>query len=170
MLRMPWSKLYRAFPELDRFTDEECERYERQVRVQGKMRRWPVVAAIAGAVLWPLVVRYLAVPLLGPWRKSGLQDVFPVLLLVSEVLAVALPLLWVRDALLIRAIRGRIDNARCAACKHSLLGLPLLAPPDGGPPGSGMEAVRCPECGSVMVLHVLGLVVADLIPQTGAGS
>jgi len=163
VLRLPWSRIYRAFPELDQFSDDECERYLRQVYVQRRTRGWPVVAAVAGGVAWPLLA--LSVARLSARSCSGQSVFFPVLLLVGEVLAVALPLLWMRDFLMIRSIRGRIDNTRCTACRHSLLGLPLLGPPEGGRPGSGAEAVRCPECGSVMVLSDLGLVTADLIPR-----
>ena len=45
--------------------------------------------------------------------------------------------------------------------RHSLLGLPLLlAHPD--------DAVRCPECGEIMVLGDIGLRYAELIPPPGS--
>lgn len=158
-MRVPWSRIYRAFPELDRFTDEECERYVRQVRVQGRTRGWPLLAGFAGAILWVVVVRYGA-GLVRP-GYNVIAEVFILGSIIGFVLAICLPLLITRDRLLIGSIRRRIDNARCTKCRQSLLGLPFLAP---GPPEDN-AAVRCPECGSVMVLAELGLKPADLLAR-----
>jgi hypothetical protein len=158
-MRFPWSKIYRAFPELDGFPDEECERYVLQVRAQGRTGCVPGMAGILGAIAFAVVAPpgYGRLSAQAPlWFPS---DFSPLVLLVGLVLAAAMPALLMRDQLLIRAIRTRIDNARCTMCKHSLLGLPLLAGETAGP------AVRCPECGSVIVLSAIGLLPGDLLPR-----
>jgi ribosomal protein S27E len=163
-VRIPLSKVYRAFPELDRFSDAECERYVLQVRIQhrSQLAALPILASALVAVLWcgglPLLVlgqrsvrAYLR-------RTQDLNDLGVAATVMTLCLSVALAGYLTRDWVVRRHIAGRIDNARCANCRHSLLGLPLLA-------SHADDAVRCPECGSVMVLHTIGLTVDDLIPR-----
>ncbi len=159
-MRLPLRKVYRAFPELDRFSDEECERYVLQARAQRRIGPHPylVGVGVAFACLFTLVALGRSVA-----RTMRTHAVMEVLVPLGTCIVPAalgmLAGLAVRDWLLRRALRKRIDNARCTTCRHSLLGLPLLEP------RSETEAVRCPECGSVMVLERLGLTAADLMPR-----
>jgi Zn ribbon nucleic-acid-binding protein len=64
-----------------------------------------------------------------------------------------------RDFRLRRALRHRIDNARCPGCRQPLLGLPLLAE-------SEVPTVRCTECGEAVELAAIGLTPADILPRS----
>jgi hypothetical protein len=155
-VRVPLEKIYRAFPELDSFSDEECWRYVLQVRAQRRVKYWPWLAGIAaGMALFVLIPATIVVKFQPRW--------FEWVLIVTAVvgpLGSGLSGMLVRDWLLITGIRNRINNTRCTACRHSLLGLPLLR-------DSAADAVRCPECGAVMVLELIGLTREDLITASG---
>lgn len=43
-MRIPLSKIYRAFPELDSFTDEQCKRFMKRIEVSGARRILPLLA------------------------------------------------------------------------------------------------------------------------------
>lgn len=163
-LRVPWSKIYRAFPELDVFSDEECERYVLQVRAQRKTAIWLLVGAVGAACAF-FTLTHVLINVILPWMSVAPSTEFSVLWAgVGGVSSLCMGLLIARDAALIRAIRGRIDNARCTKCKHSLLGLPLLRPEQAAGVQLDNPAVRCPECGEVMFLRGMGLIEADLVP------
>ena len=169
-MRLPLSKVYRAFAELDSFSDEECVRFVVRVRAHRRgLLLWPLLAGGASMLLWIVVVMPAALFCLRAFARAGrtLQVASPDTammsvgaLLVAGTLLVLVGGLTLRDRLLIRAIRGRVDLAACPRCGHSLLGLPLL-------PGGGRESVRCPECGSAVLLDEIGVNHADLIPREG---
>ena len=59
-MRFPLDKVYRAFPELDPFTDEQCRRFVQRVRVTGSYRPALLSAVIltaAGALGAVIVLR-----------------------------------------------------------------------------------------------------------------
>lgn len=167
-MRLPLTKIYRAFPELSHLPDEECERVLRRVRLG---RRTPVVAYVAAAVVgvgvWLVVLWELL-------RRSGigvpdLDAEFERLTVVSAIAlggsaaAAGLAVLLARDLLLWRAVRAHIHRARCPKCRQSLLGLPVQQITIG-PPLPGEAWVRCTECGRKLVLMDLGLTPLDLVP------
>ena len=174
MIRLPQKKIYRAFPELDRFTEEECERF--MLRVSARQGS---VSTLPGLTL------YLTVPLGGfaAYESTGFlfvrfEDSFDLAgryllrhigttLMLTELVFVTNIALWLvllpafvtltwRDRRLRSALRRSIDTAVCAQCGQSLLGLPLL-------PGAGPERVRCPECGVPATLEDIGLTPDDLL-------
>lgn len=162
-MRLPFSRIYRAFPELDAFDDAECERFVLRARSHRRdLVMWPVGVGCAGSIVWVAGVipctMYVTRQLFprqvefdpSPFELIGLVAVGALVVLLGSML--------LRDRLLIRAIRGRVDLAACPSCRHSLLGLPLL---DGGE----RETVRCPECGSAVLLDEIGLSHGDLIPR-----
>ena len=160
-MRLPWDKVYRAFPELDRFSDEECERYLLQARAQKSVGPYPLLLAVASLVPWCVA----AVPMVQSWFRRGyFRGPPPIAPLKTGLLIAAVvgtPLLVyhvVRDFRLRRSVGERIDNARCPSCKQSLLGLPLLA--DVPEP-----SVRCTECGGSIELAAIGLTPADILPR-----
>lgn len=179
-MRIPLSKVYRAFPELDRFSDAECERYvKRARRAQLKWMWVPVVAMpfslalIAGLIF--IITKTLdpTIRAIGRFADRALggvfdavfgPDLFPSDLLVPGAFLLAstigpwLTFAVLRDRLLRRAIARRLEITECTACEQSLVGLPLLA-------DQPTAAVRCPECGAVMVLSHLGLTPADIIAR-----
>jgi len=167
-MRIPLAKLYRAFPELDRFTDEECERYVIQVTRDKRFRWWVeglaelawVAASVGVMVVTPRLLAALGAPLRVErehWLALSILVVVGGALLFGYI---------VRDRHFIRAVRRAMHDARCPRCKHSLVGLPLLDGGTGFQPESGAaERVRCPECGSVHRLADLGLRVEHIAPR-----
>lgn len=173
-MRVPWSKAYRAFPEFDRLSDEDCERYLLGLRRQGRLRWWKPILTFL------LAVPLLSVPLLAVlgWFFSGPGVEFVVWLDGFEFgpnwsLSVLffgglVPLiLWglphgvaliARDRVIRQALKKQINLALCASCRQSLIGLPFIQ--IGGETG-----VRCPECGERWTLVALGLVPDDIRPR-----
>ncbi len=137
--------MYRAFPEFDRFTDEQCERFLAAAVQLGWRRvlRW-VMTGVAGVVLFVVAVvpsLFARGALEKPLAMSGL------LTFVADLLSVLVPScvggfggVLVRDVLLRQHMR-RLINTRgsCSACGYRLLGLPV----------SEANTVACPECGHV---------------------
>jgi hypothetical protein len=159
-VRLPWSKIYRAFPELDPFGDEECERFVDRARTQ-RLITGPAVFAGIIAYLLACFAAFQARAMF-PTRRVAVGDEFPVefaIFIIFTVCAAALTGLFVRDRLLIRAIRDRVTLARCPACRYSLLGLQVRTDVAGG------HRVRCPECGAEHILGDIGIAPADLIPR-----
>lgn len=148
-MRLPVSRVYRAFPELDRYSDEQCARFIRAAR-QGKIRR-TVHTAIIGLVffLTLIVSIWLAVVILEAYSAHRTLDIsHPLLtwygLLLNIVTVVAMisaaPLLafFMRDFFLLRQLRYVLrTRGVCVSCRYSLVGL------DVGPE----LRVICPECG-----------------------
>lgn len=143
-MRIPLSRIYRAFPELDRFTDEQCQRFVRAAcrRGWGRFLHWTAVAALV------FILYLITLPLSGAAMaaaddsvrfRSGVALVLLQLLLL--LLAMTVPLvagLFLRDALLRRRIRYVVRaRGTCPGCRYSLLGIPL----------SEERKVVCPECG-----------------------
>lgn len=142
-MRVPLHKVYRAFPELDRFTDEQCARFVRAACRRGWRRHFHrlgvLVAVLAGAILG-MAGAGMVISGLDERHQYG----YGVFLLVSfAALAVALglaslPVLALKDLLLRRRIRFILrDRAVCPSCRYSLLGMVV---------GEG-NLVLCPECG-----------------------
>lgn len=153
-MRLPISKIYRAFPEFDPFPDAECERYLRSAYEQARFR--------IGCV--PLLVLIVAMPVYGALLSATvgllvhlgfeLGDrylIVPLALGCSVVAVPAVLALVARDMVLRRVLRNRLQTARCPNCQFSLLGLPVA---DG--------ATRCPECGMVIQLRAHNLTAGDL--------
>jgi hypothetical protein len=155
-MRLPVRKIYRGFPELDRFSDAECERFVDLMRVRRRVGPVACGIGIAGFFLglyvsvnvYPLVFDHLA-----EWWASPAG----IGVLVGPLALGLFSGMISRDLLLRRGLRVRIGSTRCLNCRHSLLGLPLLP--------AVQPSVRCPECGAVMVLEPLGLIAADLMPR-----
>ena len=158
-MRVPMSKVWRAFAELDRFDDERCARFVRAAK-----RRWWVVAMVQGTAA-SLAWLVMAVPAMGlaMWasesltRRLTLGDAgFVCVLAVVASLSLGItfvPLLLFKDWRLRRRIRVLIAaRGSCVKCGYGLLGLPV---------SEGLR-VRCPECGCETVVdRALGELVSD---------
>ncbi len=141
-MRLIRKQIYRAFPELDRFTDEQCVRFVGAANSSWRVRglRWVVVAAIGiAAVIGGLVACDYTLreydpninKAMTPFLAAGL---FAAICFVGMVLA-----LVSRDVLLRWRVRRVIMLCgSCAKCEYSLLGMPVGAD----------EQVTCPECGT----------------------
>ncbi len=148
-MRILTRTIWRAFPELDRFSDEQCERFVKaaNARTSAKMMTW-LVASIATALVSATA---LIVPIwLQP--KCGNVYVFPALddIYMHALLTRAWFWAWwmfaggiagfiTRDVLLrLRVRRILRTRATCVQCRYSLLGLAVPA----------SLIVQCPECGT----------------------
>lgn len=164
MIRIPTSKIYRAFPELDQFSDEQCERFMQRIRVSGLRKTLPqaVFLAVTGAgLVLACVVSGFVLAIL----EAGLQsrrngDVLSVFDFVVLLVGFGLPVfigLIARDFTLRRhlklVINEKLDRIRCLTCKYILIGQVVHE-----------NRVTCPECGFVMSLDQLGIVEEDLVP------
>ena len=157
-MRILTKRLYRAFPELDRFSDIQCGLLMRRVHLDVAarfiVRAAPLLAS--GVALLLVVVLLVVTEILVPAQKL-FRDADILFGLLASLGLAALAGLLARDLLLrrflIKAIRLRIDRVRCLSCRYILIG----QRPDG-------DAVSCPECGTTNYLHALGITAADLIP------
>ncbi|MCH7791072.1 MAG: hypothetical protein IID31_02180 [Planctomycetes bacterium] len=159
-MRLPLTKLYRAFPELDPFTDEQClwyiARAKRKHKVRNAIALFGVVAL--GFPAWGLFA-LLAWPIVA-WigGRSFAAHRIPLGLLgfiigVSAVLAAVCTML-ARDRWLRWMIRKVLNRAVCPSCEYSLLGLRVEN-----------DGVVCPECGASLSLTTMGLTPEDLIAE-----
>lgn len=154
------SKVYRAFPELDRFEDERCERFVKAAKSSlwwnwGSKAGLLAVLGFVGAVSFGGFA--VVVDRLEKSHRASQSDAAQVLAL-SGLLAVALAIpffvmLMARDMNLRRRLRY-ILRARgtCMACHYSLVGLAV----------DERCMVTCPECGgATQVDESLGELVMD---------
>lgn len=160
-MRLPLSKAYRAFPELDAFSDEECERFVERVKCEARWRRRRALLDVLVIVAGPPVGFVASAVVYRATEPLGVAASF--LSVSGVIVAIVVAVLFMRDGLLRRYLAQRLSRAECRACRYSLLVLAVT----GG-------AVRCPECGAVTVLAERGLSEEDLLiprqsPADGAG-
>ncbi|MFG0259812.1 MAG: hypothetical protein ACF8LK_05600, partial [Phycisphaerales bacterium JB041] len=144
-MRIPVGRIYRAFPELDRFTDAQGEQFVRAACKRGWRRHVHRVLIllfllIAWIIAWLLLMlgAYLLdrfAPTLHRsnaafWTLGTLS-----ILLFAAPIALTLP---VKDWFLLRRLRLVIRaRGTCPACQYSLLGAMV----------DDRDIVVCPECG-----------------------
>ena len=168
-MRLPLSKAYRAFPELDKFSDERCEAY-----IRAAMQRRRVASSLFSlgffVIALPLVlIAFSLVVSFIDWidkvvrRDPNLRTfeaLFEGLAVVCAVVALATgPVLFllIRDGWLRWAIRRQLTTSECPSCRYQLLGLIAEC-----------GRVQCPECGTPIDLAELGIAPEDLLPPTQA--
>lgn len=165
-MRLPFSKPYRAFSEFDSFSEEECRRYARELRIHRPFlvvvmpRLATVLVAIAWTIGWPLAVDHLPVNRFIPLPES--HDGRLLMLLISTIIAAAFAGFLLRDIFLWLGFREEVRGASCPKCRQSLLGVPVQS--IGTEPDPAKRFVRCPECGRKFVLLDIGITPRDLIP------
>jgi hypothetical protein len=165
-VRLPWSKIYRAFPELDRFSDRECERFvmrAEQDYPESKVGAYAaglfiaavaiVVMVLLERVLWSGFAQRYARPI----DREDAQDVVVALSAVFYAVVLCLGVLIARDRWLIRTITRRVHQTSCPGCGYSLLGLMV----DNG-------VIVCPECAAPYFLADHGMTEQDLLTSPGA--
>jgi hypothetical protein len=169
MPRIPSVRVYRAFPELDRFSDAQCAAFVSSAirRSRGSM----VIVAI-GASIVCVCLAGIAFVLVGEllslnsgdgslarWfaRNPGIEQAMLVASLMIPVFCGVIPALMIRDVWLRSAIRRRLGSTACAGCGYSMLGIRVA---DG--------SIQCPECGTVYVLADLGMSPADFLAREPA--
>lgn len=160
-MRIPRSKVYRAFPELDAFSDEQCRGFVRSASRSWGRRgvRLVIQGVVAGAALGAtsMLSRWL-VEWLGRaaevWFRQDASFLFTMGVLLFFVLfSTSMAWLMTRNIQLRRAIRWVMGSrGSCGACAYGLTGLPV----------SGEGEVMCPECGMrLMADAARGEVVVD---------
>ena len=163
-MRIPLSKIYRAFPEFDAFTDEQCERFMLRIQLSGAKKTAPILVGIL-VTLVALIFSCAVTGFVYETVQEGMdrntlreyEFVMDLLsMLLPPVIACGLGLIT-RDLLLRRHLRlvieDKLNRIRCLDCKYILIGQVVTR-----------QQVRCPECGRVHFLSELGVVEADLIP------
>jgi hypothetical protein len=167
-MRLPFTKVYRGFPEFDALPDEDCERYVRSVRATrpGLVNTVPLATALTLLVLWPAAWCGLWTwdeDLVLAWVPLPPSDDMRVVLLAGTTLLVpVLSALLLRDAALWWGVRQEVNRARCPKCRQSLLGVPVQEVGVGGDPAK--RFIRCPECGRRYMLLEIGITPRDLVP------
>jgi hypothetical protein len=145
--RLLTRQLYRAFPELDAYSEEQCRRF---MKAAGRgMKAW-----WHGVLFFVVAVAGLAGAIAGGAAIFGWHDDYltrlrrdDVMVTIGADLACGLLLpigpfgaLLARDWLLQRRVRWVLrSRASCPACRYGLIGLPL----------SPESTITCPECGFV---------------------
>lgn len=163
-MRLISRKIWRAFPELDAFDDETCQRYiNRAWHLLESFRGWVLAAVVVVLSLigwyaidhggWWIMRRYLPVWIVQPGYP--LADLLRVVSLAGYFLAPWLGYLWLRDIWLSRQVRRLLAGARCPHCKYSLLGLVVYQ-------NGEHRCVRCPECAFELTLSEHGVTEADI--------
>ncbi|MDX2117441.1 MAG: hypothetical protein SFY96_04580 [Planctomycetota bacterium] len=146
-MRLITRKIHRAFPELDRFADEQCLRFVKAAR----SNRWYRVGAglgLTGLLLAMLFGGLVGLSMLGgqadrlknDWGFDPLAGFFGVVSIGILLLPALLVPLAARDLLLRLRVRYVLRHrANCLQCGYRLIGLQI----------HGANKVTCPECGCV---------------------
>jgi len=147
-MRLITTQVYRAFPELDGYSDEQCRRF---VRAAGALRLQRglhgvaiLVVAFLGCVTTGIaasLVLNVARPYLSrPTTSEGAEAVILGMTMVAVLLTGGCVCLVLKDFSLRRRIRFVLSvRGACVSCHYSLVGLPIGA----------RNRVRCPECGEM---------------------
>ena len=155
-MRIVSRKLYRAFPELDKFSDELCEMYVKRV---SSSVLYKAVATISflGAACGSLVVVSFFLSMLNDLMGSIFEKYFPVPVILMLFFIFVIPCisaLLARDFCMQAFLRRQVGRSRCLECGYSLLGQRIKR-----------EIIVCPECARSTTLMELGLDgPEDLIP------
>lgn len=158
-MRLPVSKIYRAFVELDPFTDSQCIAYMATAKRRNRMRSiGSGVLIILGMILiWVVssVVFGLSAAAVSSVVSSNVES-GTVIVSVMGIAAFGTGIcgLLMRDKWLRWMIRSELKCAQCPGCDYSLLGLRVEE-----------DVVICPECGNSCRLEAMGLTPADLIAE-----
>ena len=149
-MRLPTRHIYRAFPELDTYSDEQCQRFMRASR--GGFARTIVHAAIILAItlagfvggslflFWFINSTTQNVPIMNLGKPAPLwQSILYTILIIATVAFGPILGFLARDFLVIDRIRWILrSRGLCPTCRYSLVGLAV----------DEHARVLCPECGN----------------------
>ena len=139
-MRVPGTKIYRAFAELDRFSDEQCERFLAAAMrpTIRRVLRW-VGCCVVGLVIAALCIGGMTLFDMNVARGQRIFEKALLVLVLVPTVAGVFAIALMRDVLLRRRMRHVINNrATCTGCGYKLLGLPVTS----------ACMVACPECGA----------------------
>ncbi len=157
-MRIPTNKIYRAFPQLDRFSDEQCNLLMRRVKVQGGgyVMIHTLAVSIFLVVLLIMTVLVFRMPL-PDWLAHLAKNLDILIRLIIIFTVPAIVSMAVRDRVfrrhLINAIEIQVERVRRPQCQYILIGLTPVN-----------DTVTCPECGRTTDLRSLGVTPQDLAP------
>jgi|GEM_PF-3023421 len=145
--RLLTRQLYRAFPELDAYSDEQCKRF---MKAAGRgMKAWwhgvlflmVAVGGLAGAIAGGAFIFGWHDDYLNRLRRDDVMVTIGAYVACGVLLPIGpFGALLTRDWLLQRRVRWVLrSRASCPACRYRLIGLPL----------SPESTITCPECGFV---------------------
>ncbi len=146
-MRLITRQIHLAFPELDRYSEEQCARFLRAARgswlrrVTRIVAIWLVGAVISiGGVLLVAAITSSVLPEFDLPTASGLRFYAVIGVMVLALALGPMSAIFLRDRLLGRRVRLilRIRGV-CQSCWYSLVGLAV----------SPASTVSCPECGAV---------------------
>jgi len=165
-VRLIVRKVYRVFPELDRFSDAECEGFVGLVARRHRLARFFVslTLAIVGGILF-LGGSFLSSAIGEVWSRSGdapafVEDGWHLLVgIIASVVGAMYFTSAARNAWLRGKIQEHLTTIECMGCEYPLLGLPVV--------GGG---ITCPECGQRFDLAARGLSAADVLSGTASKS
>lgn len=139
--------IWRAFPELDTYSDDECRTFVRAVRRERiltairalLLAAAPTSAVVGGMIIAALVYEWLETYSLSESALGSTLQLTAVGLSMAAVgLVSSLTCLVLRDWILRRRLRAVLDvGGHCRGCGYSFIGLII--------PES--LRIRCPECG-----------------------
>jgi hypothetical protein len=157
-MRIVARKIYRAFHELDRFSDERCQLFLRRAYGGIGFQLGVGLACVFVFVLTIVIVGMIVIPLVGSLaraiRNDGMEVLATLAGLSSMIMLAAIASLLVRDAVLRLRLRHHVGKARCLRCDYSLLGQRVV-----------QGVVTCSECGHAVTVAELGLESPDdLLP------
>lgn len=149
-MRFPFTKIYRAFPELDNYRDDQCERFVAAARGRWVRRLFRfllamVVAFVSQVALWVFIVFALSAEWFANLKAQYGTSlaVTGAFLLIPVCLIGFLPALLLRDRMLLGQIRSiLIERGFCIKCHYSLIGLPVTE----------RKFMECPDCEKPVVL------------------
>lgn len=156
-MRIPSMNIYRAFPELDKFTNEVCRYYVRLAKRKHLISLYSTRAISLAVSFFVFVGGMFGWLYMLSGLTESVREIWTILMMTMVATsfgAASLVFLLTRDKWLRWALRQHLTRARCGSCDYSLLGLPIV---DG--------VATCPECGTKAELAKLGLTAADLIAQ-----
>lgn len=165
-MRLISLKIWRAFPELDRYPDEVCQSYVRYAKRLDEIWKGVLLCLltlIASSVIWVGVIYFGFDPIEN--FASSARGGFMIsigLLLIAVMLAgiIWFPVLCtfiVRDLWLRGVVRKQLRTSNCA-CGYQLIGLEIQSISDS-------KFVTCPECGNRIELNTGHITEADIDPQ-----
>ncbi|MFZ4573036.1 MAG: hypothetical protein ACOYN0_01480 [Phycisphaerales bacterium] len=135
-MRLLTRRIYRAFPELDRYNDDQCRRFVAAASGSARRRAARCAAAIVTSLLWAVAPVGAARAISRDTLSTWVPPLWPFLFVL---LAPAIGYL-ARDVLLRFRVRSILrDRGTCVRCRYSLIGAPV---------SEGL-LVTCPECGTV---------------------
>lgn len=152
-MRIVSRKLYRAFPELDKFSDELCEMYVKRVSSSVSYKALATISFL-GAAFGSLIVASFFLSILIDLMGSIFEEYLLPVILILFLFIPCFSALLARDFCMQAFLRRQVGRSRCLGCGYSLLGQRIKR-----------DLIVCPECARSTTLMELGLDgPEDLIP------